>query len=291
MDVLLHEIGWSSEFYDKESGEAVLLPFDTVADLLDDKIKFICEEVWADEPPTLFISSSPDLLAPVNKLRRWQGESEIEFVPNFRYAVAKSRPYKGTRKNPKPFHFYNIAAYVTSKYDVVYSEDGLEADDMMCIAQTEADPGTTIICSRDKDLRICPGNHYSWECGSQKAVGPVQTDSVGWLELHVTEKRKPDGKIKKEKKVVGYGLSFFYYQLLVGDTADNIPGLPGCGLVAAYDALHKLKTEEEMYTTVKKMYKKRMGTAAKEYFFEQANLLYMIQERTETGDPRFYKVP
>lgn len=187
------------------------------------------------------------------------------FVPNFRYEVAKSRPYKGNRKNPKPFHFYNILFYLLAEYNTIVSEDGLEADDMLCIEQ--ASRKDTVICSRDKDLRICPGWHFSWECGNQHAIGPTFTDKLGWLEMI-------------DKKVIGYGLKFFYYQMLVGDTADHIPGLKGWGQAGAYKLLEPLATEEELFRTVKQKYLEVMGKeVAKEYFLEQANLLWMRQEK------------
>lgn len=271
-DILLHEIGWSGEFKDKETGEAVLLPFDKVQDILDDKIRLICEDVEATKPPIIYITSSEDILRPVNKLRKWRGEDPIEYVHNFRYEVAKTKPYKGTRKNPKPEHFYNIAQYLISEYDVVLSEDGLEADDMMCIEQARRGD-ETIICSRDKDLRICPGWHFSWECGNQRAIGPEHTDRVGWLE-------------RIDKKVVGYGLKFFYYQMLVGDSADNIPGLKGWGTVGAFKLLDPLKTEEELFKAVKSKYIEVVGKdTAKEYFMEQGRLLWMVQEKGKGFEP------
>lgn len=149
-------------------------------------------------------------------------------------------------------------------YDTRVSDGGYEADDMLCMEQV-ARGDETIICSRDKDLRICPGFHFSWECGKQGAIWPVHTDRIGWLE-------KGDSG-----DVLGYGLSFFYYQMLVGDTADHIPGLPGWGKVKAFNLLHEMKTEEELATTVKDMYKE--AEKPKEYFLEQANLLHMVQEK------------
>lgn len=273
-DILLHEIGWSGEFKDKETGAEVNLSSDHVLDLLDRKIQLICEDVGATHPPILFITDSLEITRRLNKVKRWQGEPERVYVPNFRYKVAKARPYKGTRKNPKPFHFYNIIFYLMAEYCVVLSEDGLEADDMMCIEQRanyEESWGSeevvpTIICSRDKDLRICPGHHFSWECGNQRAVGPVVTDKIGWLQI--------------DKKVIGYGLSFFYFQMLTGDTADNIPGLKGWGDAKAYKLLHELKTEKELFLAVKSTYIDVLGKEiAKGYFMEQATLLWMVQEK------------
>lgn len=265
-DILLHELGWSGQFKDKETGEEVLLDVEHVLDLLDKKIKLICEDVDATEPPIIYITDSEELTQRLNRYRKWQGEPLLEYEPLFRYEIAKTRPYKGNRKNPKPEHFYNILFYLLAEYDTRVARYGLEADDMMCIEQ--AGRSDTIICSRDKDLRICPGWHFSWECGKQAAIGPTKTDKIGWLEL------RDDGK------VLGYGLSFFYFQMLVGDTADYIPGLKGVGEVKAYKLLSELTTEKELFSTVKQAYIDVLGKEeAKEMFLEQANLLWMIQEK------------
>lgn len=259
-DILLHEIGHSAEFKDKETGEPVLLSFEEVERLLNDKIALICEDVNATEPPIIFISNSD-----------WFSTARLgyvdvpEYVPTFRYEVAKTKPYKGNRKNPKPYHFYNILVYLLTNYHCVISRGGLEADDELCIYQNGRED--TIICSRDKDLRICPGWHFSWECGSQRAIGPTKTDALGWLE------------VRDNGETLGYGLAFFYYQMLVGDSADNIPGLPGCGPAAAKKLLTDCKSERDYFQAVKKAYKDKLGDGAKDYFLEQANLLWMIRER------------
>jgi len=265
-DILLHELGWSGEFKDKETGEVVLFDFDKVQELLDDKIKFICEEVEATEAPRIYITNTEWLVEQANNRNKWTGGPYLEYEPVFRYEVAVSKPYKGTRKNPKPFHFYNITAYLLSNYDVQVSYDGLEADDCMCIDQysrIQEGHTDTVICSRDKDLRICPGWHYSWECGNQASIGPTFTDELGWLDFN-------------GEKTIGYGKAFFYYQMLVGDTADNIPGLPKYGDAAAKKMFAEPMSEEEMLEAVKNAYKESPHIEnPKEYFLEQANLLWM----------------
>ncbi len=264
-DVLVHELGWSGQFKDKETGEDVLLSLERVLTLLDEKIKLICEDVEASEPPILFLTDSEWLHNEMDNRDRIQDfEPRDDFVPNFRYDVAVTQPYKGNRKNPKPTHFWSIVLHMLDNYECVVSEGGLEADDELCITQTYVN-GDTVICSRDKDLRICPGNHFSWECGGQRAVGPHFTDRLGSL------------SVGNNGKTLGYGLKFFYYQMLVGDTADHILGLRSVGDKGALKLLDGLETEWELYSAVKAAYKdKGMG---KEYFMEQANLLWMIQER------------
>lgn len=248
--------------------------------MLDEKIRVICHECDADEPPTLFISSSDKAVAMWNRSASYFDRPTLEHEPNFRYLVAKTKPYKGTRHNPKPFHFYNILAYMLSHYNVVMSAGGVEADDEVCIAQREAiDLGQeTTICSRDKDLRICKGRHYSWECGKQGAIGPETTDSFGWLE------KKSNGE------VYGYGLLFFLFQMLTGDSADNIPGLPGVGAVAAWKMLNEVGTKKEAIKLVKNKYKEVLGDESKDYFLEQGSLLFMIQRRNADGTPEFFDI-
>lgn len=286
-DVLLHELGWSSQFKDKDSGEDILLSADHCIQMLDDKIKVIQEECMADDAPTLFITSSEWMVDTWNRSQKFfEDREKLTHTPNFRYDVSVTKAYKGTRKNPKPEHFYNLAAHMMDSYHLVISQGGLEADDEICIAQREAlrNGEETIICSRDKDLRICKGWHYSWECGGQKSLGPVETDELGYLYKKIKIK---DDEETKEWDVIGYGLSFFLYQLIVGDTADNIPGLPKKGKTYAWNLLSELAVEgkkSEMIKAVKDAYKEKMGDNSQEYFLEQANLLWMIQKRGDNFD-------
>lgn len=263
-DILLHEMGWSGEFVDKDSGEPILLDFERVQDITEEKLRIISVETEATTPPIIFLSDNVWLNAQTNKQRKWLGEPALEYIPCFRYERALSKPYKGTRKNKKPFHFQNLIAYFTANHHCIISADGYEADDEMSIYQCENED--TIVCSRDKDLRITPGWHYSWECGKQGAKGPVETDKLGWLDFDTD-------------KTVGYGLSFFYYQMLVGDSADNIPGLPGMGDKGARKILQSVDqpNEKELLTLVKQAYKDR--GMSKDYFMEQADLLWIVQER------------
>jgi len=254
-DILLHEIGWSGQFKDKDTGEEVLLPFSTLQEILDNKIEDICYGAESDEPPTLYFTESPKLVELANQIA---GENTYSYTPGFRYGVAKTKEYKGGRKQDKPFHFYNIAAYLMSAYDFKISQGGLEADDLICIDQKE----DTIICSRDKDLRIAPGWHYSWECGKQREIGPHYTDEIGSLS-------------KEGDKVLGYGLKFFYYQMLVGDSVDNIPGVPGMGPSKAYPLIVDCSTKKELEEVVVGVYKDKGLPFC--YYTEQRNLLWIMQ--------------
>ena len=223
--------------------------------MLVQKINLICEDVGATQPPIIFVTDNEWL---ANKQKR-------QFIPGFRYEFAKTKPYKGTRKNPKPFHFNNILIYLLANYQTEVAMYGMEADDLICREQFTAlkHGGSTTICSRDKDLRICPGLHFSWECGKQSSVGPYETDRFGSLEII-------------NDKFIGFGLMFFYYQMLTGDAADNIPGLPGVGHAKAFNLLRDCENEEQLFKLVKQEYisNKKLDNP-KDYFLEQANLLWM----------------
>jgi hypothetical protein len=281
-DILLYEIGFAGqettssvekiggEFYKKT--KTIPKDWDLVKSMLDNRVELIKGEVEATLPPILFLTNTDFINTLLNKKRKFEGENVIEFVPNFREEVAKTKTYKGGRKQEKPFHYKNLISHIITNYDYRVAENGLEADDTMCIYQAKAmEP--TIICSRDKDLRQCPGNHYSWECGKQFSVGPLFVDILGWLE------KKANGKIW------GVGNKFFYFQLLTGDTVDNIIGVMGRGPAFAYKLLKDVETEYECYQLVAEVYIKQFGDEWEEKMREMIDLLWIIKDEDENGDP------
>lgn len=218
------------------------MPFDYVADLLDNKIQNICAITQCTEPPILYLTGKK----------------------NFRYEIAKRTAYKERASN-KPWHFKNITAYMNGVYDVRLTE-GLEADDLMSIEQTRR-PGETIICTRDKDLRSVPGWHYGWELGNQPSFGPCEVEGFGSIRLS-----------NDRKSIKGEGLLFFYSQCLTGDRVDSIPGLGGCGPVKAFETLKDTKTPDEAFKAVLEAYRDVHGWDAEKELLEQARLLHMSRE-------------
>ena len=94
--------------------------------------------------------------------------------------------------------------------------DGQEADDDIAIRATEL-KGEGLIVSIDKDFMQVPGWHYNFVKKVKKEVTPEE------------------------------GLRFFYTQILMGDSADNIPGIHRVGPVKAAKMLADAKTEQELY--------------------------------------------
>ncbi|HET8689279.1 MAG TPA: hypothetical protein VFM18_21925 [Methanosarcina sp.] len=255
-DVLAYEIGFAAEVGWKSMKEGEVVdppPFEYVAELLDNRIAEICGKVMATEPPILYLT----------------GKS------NFRDKIAKKIPYKGNRDTQKrPFHYKNLRAYMQVKYRCVVT-DGIEADDAMCIEQVSVPRwGETIICTRDKDLRQCPGWHFGWELGNQPQFGPELVEGFGYIKLS-----------SDNKKLTGVGDKFFYAQVLMGDQVDSVPGLPNIGPKKAYELLVNTNTKEEAEKAVVEAYKGAYGDNWREEMLEQAQLVWMVRELDEEGNP------
>ena len=260
-DVLVYEIGFGAQDY--ETGEA--LPFSIVLERLEKKILDIKDGACADKY-RLFLTGKG----------------------NFREDIAKTKQYKGNRVAQKPFHYDNIRnVLIAWGAEVV---DGMEADDMMAIIQTESvrrgesckedKTKGTCICTRDKDLLQVEGWHYRWELGKQAEMPKHWVDKIGKLEL--------DGN-----KLKGEGLKFFYAQCIMGDTVDNIPGLPRKGPAFAYKVLKDCATEDEMLEAVISSYEETLEVDRDEAIArltEQAQLLWMVRELDDEGNPVMWRV-
>lgn len=266
-DVLSYEIGFSGQYVDEDSGEVVPRDWEFVKELLDTKIAGIQEATWADEPPVLYLTYDRTLNKLDNKERARLGLPQVDFIPNFRFGVAKTKPYKD-RGNTKPLYYNALRSHMLFNYDVV-SVPGIEADDAMCTEQwSRLDKKDTIICTRDKDLRMCPGWHYGWECGAQEGFGPKEVDHLGWIDI-------------TSKGVKGAGMLFFYSQMITGDGVDNIPGLPRGGASVVKKNLVGCSSAEEAEQIVKDLYKDKLGDDWESYYDEQAKLLWMVRETKE----------
>lgn len=121
---------------------------------------------------------------------------------NFRYHVAKTKPYKGNRDEAhRPTHEHAIKDFLKKMYTTVVS-DGEEADDYMGINHYKLwvqDPESSVIATLDKDLNMIPGMHYNFHTNTSYYVEPDQAELTFWT------------------------------QLLTGDSTDNIPGIPKMG--------------------------------------------------------------
>lgn len=209
---------------------------------MNNKIANICAVVQATTPPIVFLTGKT----------------------NFRNNLANRTPYK-ERVSNKPWHYKNIKAYLQAVYECRIQE-GLEADDLMAIEQTQR-PNDTIICTRDKDLFSVGGWVYSWELGNQPQFGPEQVHQPGHIRLS-----------EDRKKLRGTGLLFFLSQCLTGDAVDTIPGIDKCGPVKAFSILEGTKTYEEGFERVRGAYNASYGENGDTYLLSSGRLLWMTRE-------------
>lgn len=110
-------------------------------------------------------------------------------------------------------------------------------------------------------------------------------------------KNKGKGKFKrvevgvKESETIadlkGVGLKFFYAQLIMGDTADNYPGIPGRGAAYAYGVLESCISEIDLYAVVRAAYRNYYKTTeiADVMLLEQARLAWMQTKQGELWIP------
>jgi len=113
---------------------------------------------------------------------------------NFRYDINPA--YKADRKDkPRPRWLQDVRTHLVVGWGARVS-DGNEADDEMGISQCAGD-GNTVICTNDKDLLMIPGHHFDPVKGVHRIISPHE------------------------------GMQNFYYQMIMGDTSDNIFGFDG----------------------------------------------------------------
>lgn len=172
---------------------------------------------------------------------------------NYRDAAAVTQPYKAGRP-PKPEHYLAIREYMIKNYGAIVV-DGMEADDMLGIRQTQDPNEDTVIVSIDKDLLMVPGKHYDWVKDVHKTV---------------TE---------------GEGIRHFWKQMLTGDSVDNIKGLKGIGPKRADGILSNV---EDYSTTVLDAYLQHTQydteEQARDHYLENVVLLWIQQHDLEYLD-------
>jgi 5'-3' exonuclease len=165
---------------------------------------------------------------------------------NFRTEVATIQEYKGNRKDVDKPHYFDLAKdyWKAKAYRV---SDNEEADDLLGIAATATreaghDP---IICSIDKDLNMIPSKHYNWDKALKYQVGHDDADRWFWL------------------------------QTLMGDKADNIPGIKGYGPAKAEKALENCNGLQSRRDAVLTIYKKQWGQMHEDVLNEVGKLLWI----------------
>jgi hypothetical protein len=158
---------------------------------------------------------------------------------NGRHDVIATKPYQGQRKGKdKPPLLEPLRQALTLQENWLPEMNvrlhyDIEADDGM-IMEAHVLKEDGVIWSDDKDLRLTPYLYYE-----QKLGVVTGCESPG----HIRQAYTPAGSLKIE----GRADKFFWCQMLMGDTADNVQGIQKlsgklCGPAGAYEALKNLHT-------------------------------------------------
>lgn len=167
----------------------------------------------------------------------------------YRYQVSPT--YKANRKHrPKPIIFYALREYLKQRY--TFQEfDGLEADDLVAYYGVNNDDYKVVICSPDKDvLHQCIGKHFNYQ--KVEFVTTSETDA--------------------EK--------FLWKQVLMGDSTDNIQGIPGVGIKTAENWLKD--RENDIGGFVFKKYVEKFGLVSGIIeFIINFRLVYLLKTKED----------
>lgn len=168
----------------------------------------------------------------------------ISGANNFRYTIAKTKPYKGNRATMVHPQFLNFCKqYLVDKYKALIVE-GYEADDAIA---TDMTINGAFHCGIDKDMLQIAGRHYNY----------VKKE---WQDVTSEE-----------------AIKTLWRQVLMGDASDNVPGLPRIGEKKAFEAIqnHETAQEDAMSFYEQIVNAKLPGVNYIEYMAEQLNLIKM----------------
>lgn len=214
------------------------------ADILNYRIGFATNDESSEVAITTMAGFLEDLLL-FDLPDVWTWELHLTGKNNFRNQYAETAPYKGNRTSDKPVHYHVLREYLVDSWGATINE-GIEADDMLAIRQTELGDDS-IIVTLDKDLDQVVGWHYNF---------------VKKIKYYVT---KDEGNLN------------FYKQFLTGDKVDNIIGAGGIGIVKA-DKLLRDKTETEMWSII-------VEKLGEDRAIENGHLLYMLRTHDDYFKP------
>lgn len=178
-----------------------------------------------------------------------------------RAVIAYTKPYQGQRKGHRPKNWQYLRDYMAEGLaGPIKQWFDREADDGFGFI-SEHCPGD-VIATRDKDMRMLPGLHLNWDTYELVEVKP---DVFGV---------EHGGKL--------YGHKWLWTQMLWGDAADNIPGLPkhpdfprGVGEVAAGKLLAFADDDDSAAQAVSQAYEAHWGDEWADRYVEQASLLWI----------------
>lgn len=214
------------------------------ADIIAYRTASVCEDHWEGACEEIIQSTLEEIATDtgISTMRLY-----ISGRNNFRYDVAKTKPYKGNRATMvRPQYLQHCKDFMVKQYDALVV-NGYEADD--AIASDMVQNGA-IHCGQDKDIYQIAGRHYNY--------------------------------VKKEWRDVDEeeAALILYRQVLCGDTSDNIPGLPRVGAKTAEKVIFMAEdAEKDALSYYREVCEDKLPDIDyEEYFAEQLALIKMVTD-------------
>lgn len=232
---------WVSDRVLVMDGDASCYEAATTVAKLDTALRRVQEKILA----AMYLTQSP--------------AARVHITPEGSYKAGRhlyvgAQPYQANRDpNAKPSLLAPIRkelkGYIESKYPEITIIENLQlqADDGIIIDSYNLKQDV-VVWSPDKDLRVTPASYY------EISTGVIDTipNRFGYITIGSTE--------TGNNKPKGHGTKFFWWQMLMGDTADNIKGLrsykgKSIGAVRAYNLIKDITDEQECANFVLECYK------------------------------------
>lgn len=193
----------------------------------------------------------------------------------WRYVIATQQPYQGQREgSTRPKNWDLLRDFVESYKGPAFTPKiwgTREADDGICLHQNILPHGRAVVAMKDKD--------------SQMFTGYIRLD---WDSYELTEVLKHTYEVETSTGLM-LGTKWFWVQLLAGDSADHIPGLPkilshtgkmvDCGMARAKTALCMTYDDATGFDVVAKHYAHFYKEDWADRLVEQMALLWMRQDK------------
>lgn len=194
---------------------------------------------------------------------------------NGRHLLLGAKPYQGNRKGkPKPALLEPLreSAHTVFSDDPlvdVFPQMTLEADDACMMDAYNIQ--NCIMWSKDKDLNLVPCPRYCINTGQELTI----VGRFGWIGSRYTESLK--------EKADGHGTKFFWLQMLMGDTADNVKGINSykgklCGELTALSILKDVQDENTAANLVLDAYR-----AIKQNPIPEAEALWLLRSPDDSA--------
>nr|DAQ74810.1 MAG TPA: Exodeoxyribonuclease [Caudoviricetes sp.] len=191
-----------------------------------------------------------------------------------RLQIIGFKPYQGNRKDKeKPSILeplrQNIQGLLKDKNIEVFAHYDVEADDAV-VMDSYLYGKRGLVYSPDKDLRMVVEPYYDLDTGRVCTID----DRFGCIAISSTSTGLPHPR--------GQGLKFFWWQMLMGDTADNVRGLDkyqgkNIGMKGAYDLLNPIKDEITAAIVVLSAYREIDQNP-----FPEANMLWLLRSPADS---------